>query len=272
MSAVPGALPLLSAHRGGAEGDTRRENTLAALLDAVALDCEYVEVDVQRCRGGVHVLYHDDVVVDGDREVPVSALTFDEFTELADTYLLLDEALDALRGRKKVHLDLKFLSDPDDGGSEGRGHEVELVEHVLSIMGAPNVLVTTLEDESVRAIRAWSRQACPELRVGLSLGRDGAGLGNRELLATRLGEFFPARRIEACDANLVACHKTIAKLRGAAWAARRNLPLLVWTVDDPDDPDELRSWLLDPRAWLITTNFPREAADLRRELARESAV
>ncbi|MGZ4645182.1 MAG: glycerophosphodiester phosphodiesterase [Blastococcus sp.] len=269
MSAVPAALPLLSAHRGGAEGDTRRENTLAALLDAVALDCEYVEVDVQRCRGGVHVLYHDDVVVDGDREVPVSALTFDEFTELADTYLLLDEALDALRGRKKVHLDLKFLSDPDDGGSEGRGHEVELVEHVLSIMGAPNVLVTTLEDESVRAIRAWSRQACPELLVGLSLGRDGAGLGNRELLATRLGEFFPARRIEACDANLVACHKTIAKLRGAAWAARRNLPLLVWTVDDPD---ELRSWLLDPRAWLITTNFPREAADLRRELARESAV
>jgi glycerophosphoryl diester phosphodiesterase len=146
---------------------------------------------------------------------------------------------------------------------------VELVEHVLSIMGPQNVLVTTLEDESVRAIRAWSRMNCPDLLVGLSLGRDGAGLGNRELLATRLGELFPARRIEACDANLVACHKTIAKLRGAAWAARRGLPILVWTVDDPG---ELRTWLLDGRAWMITTNYPREAAELRREIARGSTA
>jgi len=131
------------------------------------------------------------------------------------------------------------------------------------------VVTEDAQDESVRAIRAWSRKNCPDLLVGLSLGRDGAGLGNRELLATRLGEFFPARRIEACDANLVACHKTIAKLRGAAWAARRNLPLLVWTVDDPDD---LRTWLLDGRAWMITTNYPREAAELRREIARESGA
>jgi glycerophosphoryl diester phosphodiesterase len=269
LTGGPHLWPLLSAHRGGAEDDTARENTLAALLDAVELDCEYVEVDVQRCRGGVHVLYHDDVVLDGDQQVPISSLTFDEFVVLADTYLLLDEALDVLRGRKKVHLDLKFLSDPDDGGAEGFGHEVALVEHVLSIMGAENVIVTTLEDESVRAVRAWARKRHPELLVGLSLGRDGAGLGNRELLTTRLGEVFPARRIAACDANLVACHKTIAKLRGAAWAARRNLPLLVWTVDEPGD---LLFWLQDPRAWLITTNFPRRAVELRRELATRAGT
>jgi glycerophosphoryl diester phosphodiesterase len=258
------ALPLVSAHRGGAGDDTSRENTVGALRDALAIDCEYVEFDVQRCKGGVHVLYHDDFVLDGDRRVPVASLTFEEFVAYADTYLLLDDALDVLRGHKKVHLDLKFLSDPEDGGSVAPGHEVALVEHVIGVMGAENVIVTTLEDESVKAVRAWSRERYPDLLVGLSLGRDVAAQGRWKLITTRLGEIFPARRITACDANLVVCHRTLARLWVARWAARRRLPLLVWTVDDPD---ELRAWLGDRRTWMVTTNFPQRAVELRRELA-----
>ena len=259
----PPAGPLLSAHRGGVGDDPGRENTRDALVDAVLLECEYVEIDVQRCRGGAHVVHHDDVVLDGDRQVPISTLTLEEFTELAGPRLMLDEALEVLRGRKKVHLDLKFLSDPDDGGDIGHGHEVELVEQVIDIMGAENVVVTTLEDESVRAIRRWSRTRHPDLLVGLSLGRDVEGPLRWSSLATRIAEVFPGRRVRGCDANLVVCHKAIASLRVAAWAARNGLPLLVWTVDEPR---ELRSWLRDPRVWLITTNFPRRAARLRREL------
>ncbi|MDQ1661485.1 MAG: glycerophosphoryl diester phosphodiesterase [Blastococcus sp.] len=257
------ARPLLSAHRGGAGDDPGRENTRDALVDAVLLECEYVEIDVQRCRGGAHVVHHDDVVMDGDRQVPLSTLTLEEFTELAGPCLLLDEALEVLRGRKKVHLDLKFLSDPGDGGDVGHGHEVELVEHVIEAMGAENVVVTTLEDESVAAIRGWSRSRHPDLLVGLSLGRDVEGPLRWSSLTNLYSELFPARRVRSCDANLVVCNKTIALLRVAGWAARRRLPLLVWTVDEPR---ELRAWLRDPRAWLITTNFPRRAARLRREL------
>jgi glycerophosphoryl diester phosphodiesterase len=263
------ALPLLSAHRGGPGADTDRGNTIKALLEAATLDCEYVEIDVQRCRGGVHVVYHDDYVLDGDRPLSIASLTFDEFRGYADTYLVLDDALQVLRGKKKVHLDLKFLSDPEDGGSAAHGHEVALVEHLISVLGADNVIVTTLEDESVRAIRAWSRERYPDLLVGLSLGRDVSGQGRRRLIATRLGEIFPTRRIRACDANLVVCHRQIAKLRVANWARRWGLPILVWTVDDED---ELRYWLRDGRAWLITTNFPRRAGELRDELRRELAT
>jgi glycerophosphoryl diester phosphodiesterase len=256
--------PLLSAHRGGAGEDRSKENTLGALEYAVTLDVEYVEMDVQRCRGGVHVLYHDDFVLDGDRRVPVASLTFEEFRALADTYLELDDALRVLRGRKKVHLDLKFLSDAEDGGDVPPGHEVALVRHVIAVMGAENVIVTTLEDESVQAVRAWSRGEHPELLVGLSLGRDVSAASPVRRALTRLGEVFPGRRLRRCDANLVVCHKALAKLRVASWARRKGLPLLVWTVDDPE---ELRFWIRDPRSWLITTNHPGRAVDLRRELA-----
>src|SRR6478672_2631667 len=108
-----------------------------------------------------------------------------------------------VRGRKKVHLDLKFLSDPDDGGDIGHGHEVELVEHVIEVMGPENVVVTTLEDESVAAIRGWSRTRYPDLLVGLSLGRDVEGPLRWDSLRVLFAEFFPARRVRSCGANLV---------------------------------------------------------------------
>jgi glycerophosphoryl diester phosphodiesterase len=257
------AWPLLSAHRGGPGPDAGRENTLEAMVEAAELECEYVEFDIQRCRGGVHVLYHDDFVLDGRRRVPIASLTFDEFRTYADTYLLLDDALQIFRDRKKVHLDLKFLSDPEDGGREGHGHEVALVAHVIDVMGAENVIVTTLEDESVRAVRAWSRDRHPGLLVGLSLGRGVSGLGPWGAVRTRLAEAFPGRRLRRCDANLVVCEKTLARFWIAAWARRHGMLLLVWTVDTPR---ELRRWLLDPGVWLVTTNYPRRALALRREL------
>ena len=225
-----------------------------------------MEFDVQRCRDGVHVLYHDDHVLDGGRPVPVAGLTFPEFRRLADTHLLLADALEVLRERKKAHLDLK--SRPGGDGARWPGDDVALVEEVIEALGAENVIVTTLEDESVRAVRAWSRTRYPDLLVGLSLGRDVRGHGLRRAAVTLAGELFPRRRLRRCDANLVVCHRTLARVRIAGWARRRGLPLLVWTVDDPV---ELRRWLADPRAWMVTTNFPRRAVELRHALARADA-
>jgi glycerophosphoryl diester phosphodiesterase len=266
IQASRSAAPLLSAHRGGPGPDASRENTLEAMIEAATLACEYVEFDVQRCRGGIHVLYHDDFVLDGRRRLPIAALTFEEFTKYADTWLLLDDALRIFRDRKKVHLDLKFLSDPEDGGREGHGHEVALVAHVIDVMGAENVIVTTLEDDSVRAVRRWSRDRYPGLLVGLSLGRDVTGRGVAGAVRVRLSEAFPGRRLRRCDANLVVCEKNLARFRVAGWACRHGLPLLVWTVDHPRG---LRRWLRDPRVWLITTNYPRRALRLRDDLYPE---
>lgn len=255
--------PLLSAHRGGAGDDTARENTLGALRDAAGTDCEYVEVDVQRCRDGVHVVHHDAWVRDGSRRVPIASLSFAEFAARAGSHLLLDDALEVLRGRTRVHLDLKFASRPE-AGDVAPAEEVVLVRHVVEVMGAGNVVVTGLDDAAVAAVRNWSRDRHPELLVGLALSRDVGRSGLVALLTGRLGEVLPGRRLRACDANLVVCPRDQARLWGARWAERAGLPLLVWTVDGPA---ALRAWLADDRVWLVTTNFPERALRLRRELA-----
>ncbi len=267
-SAGAGHRPLVSAHRGGAGRDRARENTVVALRHATGLDCEYVEFDVQRCRGGVYVVHHDAHVRVGDRRVPIPSLSFEEFARHAGTFLVLDDALDVLRGRKKVHLDLKFVSDPDDGADAPHGHELGLVRHVVDVMGAENVVVTGLRDAAVGAVREWSRDRHPELLVGLALSRDVGVRGLRKLLAGRLDRVLPGRRLRDSDANLAVCERTQARLWGARWARRRGLPLLVWTVDDPAG---LRAWLGDERTWMVTTNFPERAVALRHELAAAGA-
>ncbi|SEO71885.1 glycerophosphodiester phosphodiesterase [Trujillonella endophytica] len=266
--ATPADLSLVSAHRGGAGRDVARENTLEALRDAARFPCEYVEFDVQRCADGVYVVHHDRHVRSGDRRVPISSLTFGEFTRHAGSYLLLDDALNELRGRKKAHLDCKLVYDTGHGGALPAGSDVLLVRHVVHRMGAENVVVTGLSDAAVRAVRAWSREHCPELRVGLSLSRDVGVRGLVKLVTGRLDEVLPGRRLRASDANLAVCKRTQARLWGARWARRYGLPLLVWTVDDPD---QLRAWLRDERAWMVTTNFPLRAVELRRELAATGA-
>ena len=256
--------PLVSAHRGGAGSDRARENTLEALRDATELDCEYVEFDVQRCRGGVYVLHHDATVRIGDRRVPIPSLSYEEFVQNVGTHLVLDEALDVLRGRKKVHLDLKFVSDLAEAGAVPHGHELALVQHVVDVMGAENVVVTGLRDRAVAAVRDWSRDRHPELLVGIALSRDVGVRGLLKLVTGRLDRVSPDQRLRTSGANLAVCQRTQARLWGARWARSRGLPLLVWTVDDPD---ELRGWLCDERTWMVTTNFPERAVALRSELA-----
>ena len=266
-STADAAPVLVSAHRGGAGRDRARENTLEALREATRIPCEYVEFDVQRCADGVYVVYHDRYVRDGERRVPIASLTFGDFVAHADTYLLLDDALAVLRGRTKAHLDLKLVYDAQ-GGALPLGSEVALVQHVVDVMGAGNVVVTGLSDPSVVAVRAWSRDHCPDLLVGLSLSRDVGVRGLGKLLRGRLDAVLPGRRLRASDANLVVCERVQARLWGARWARRHGLPLLVWTVDDPA---ELRAWLCDERTWMVTTNFPQRAVDLRAELAAAGA-
>ena len=66
---------LVSAHRCGAGGDRALENTRVALENALDLDVDFIEFDVQRCADGVLVLYHDDWMWVEERRVPLAALS-----------------------------------------------------------------------------------------------------------------------------------------------------------------------------------------------------
>lgn len=215
---------LISAHR---------RLTREALEAAVHLGVDYVEFDVQRCADGSLVLNHDPIEV-----APPDAVSY-------------DEALALLAGRARVHLDLKFT---DDG-------VVDAVAEAVGRLGTDRLVVTTLDDRSVAAVRAWSDEHAPALLVGLSLGRGVKGFPVWRQLKVRASEIWPHVRYRHSRANVVVAHHTLARFAVARYARQRGLPLLVWTVDT--EPS-LRYWTRSGRAWLVTTNNPDIALRLRR--------
>ena len=93
-----------------------------------------------------------------------------------------------------------------------------------------------------------------------SLGRSVRRLSWLRRIDVRRSELFPHVRIRHSRANLVVAHHLLAQLGVAAYARRRHLPLLVWTVDSERS---LRHWLRPGRAWLVTTNHPGLALTVR---------
>jgi glycerophosphoryl diester phosphodiesterase len=221
---------LVSAHRGGA-GDVRAaENTLATFEAAIALGCDYVEFDVRFASDGTPVVSHAEVPVGGD-------------------LLALDDVLTLIRGRINAHVDLKE-----------RGREAETVHRIVDALGAGSVVVTTAEDASVRRLVDWAAEHAPGLLVGLSSSPRSAHGRWRRLLA-RVESAFPRTRVRRSRANVVVAHRTVARWSLRAYARRRGLPLLVWTVDRTD---ELDRWMNDPATWMVTTNHPARALAVRR--------
>jgi len=234
---------LVSAHRMGAGGDRSRENTLAALEDAVALGVDYVEFDVWRRDDGSFVVAHDPE---------------------HDAGLSYDTVLAAIGTRALAHIDLKFVS-PGEAYDAGQAWELEAARRAVETLGQDRMIVTTGHDRGVRAVRDWGDTQGLELRVGLSLGTSVRRLSLLRRIDVRRSELFPTVRIRDSRANLVVAHHTLARLGVAAFARRRGLPLLVWTVDTPRG---LRYWLRPGRAWLVTTNQPALAMRVREGVSR----
>lgn len=228
-------MALVSAHRGGAGGDHALENTVAAVESAIAAGCDYVEFDVQVTADGRAVLAHD-APADGDEDAlsPVE----------------LDDVLEAIAGRIRAHVDLKF-----------RGEEAAVVERILARIPVADVIITTAEDASVRRIRRWARDRHPGLLVGLSSSPRAHDGRRRTRWAVLTASFFPRLRVRLSGANLVVAHRTVARLWLRSYARRRGLPLVVWTVDEPA---ELTRWMNDPATWIVTTNYPARAFAARR--------
>src|SRR4051794_5466371 len=210
--------------------------TAADIEAAIAMGADYVEIDVQRCADGSLILHHDPVDV-----APPGTLAY-------------AEALDLLVGRARLHLDLKV-----------QGGEVPIVAQAVARLGADALLVTTLDDDGVRAVRDWADAEGHDLLVGLSLGRGLRDIPVLHAIRVRLTELFPAVRYRRSGANLAVAHHWLARLHVRRFARRHGFPLLVWTVDTEDS---LRYWLKPGRAWLVTTNEPEVALRLRADRIR----
>ncbi len=254
-------MAMVSAHEYGARFGSADGRLSVQFTDALALGADFVEFDVRRTADGVFVVRHDREIFVGGEQRRIDTVTLDELHADGQDVLTYAAALDALHGHASAHIDLK-LSAPARtyDGPDKQTWEVQATALAVAALGADRIVVTTGKDRAVAALVRWSRTACPELLVGLSLGGSRSDWSLRRQVAGRWSEFFPARRVAATGANVLAVNKWLARFGVARWAHRHGLRLLVWTVDDRRG---LRRWLRDPRCWLVTTNNVRVAVRIR---------
>jgi glycerophosphoryl diester phosphodiesterase len=128
------------------------------------------------------------------------------------------------------------------------GHERQAVEQALAALPPERVVVSTMEDVSLAALRG----VFPGVELGLSVGRE----WRRPYVRTRLSEAFPAGRVKACGANFLSVNRRLVPF---GILGRAPLPVWLWTVDEER---ELRRFLRDGRLHALITNRPLRALEL----------
>jgi glycerophosphoryl diester phosphodiesterase len=233
--------PLLFAHRGGAA--LAPENTMEAFRGAVELwGADVLETDVHLSRDGELVVIHDDTVdrtTDGTGRV--SELTWEEL-----------RALDA---------GARFRDLEGRHSRAGTGVRIPRFEEVLDALPEVRINVDAKAPDAARPLVELLNRRGEEHRVlvasefeatrGDRLGYRGAFSATRR----QITRFYLLHRLpfggpwtpttDAFQIPWIWEGRQVTTERFVREAHRRNIPVHVWTVDDPDTMRLLLSWGVD---------------------------
>lgn len=197
MKQIASPRPLAIAHRG-AHRDFP-ENSLPAILRAIDLGAQGIEIDVRATSDGVLVLHHDPDLTDGRPVAEVTALDVTR-RELAPGIRIprLEEILEAVAGRAILFIETKVA-----------GIELPLIRAVRS--NRADSAIHSFHHETIQNIK----KTMPAIRAGiLTSGRAPSALA--AAIATRADDIW--REIADVDATLVVeCHRLGKQV--IAWTA-----------------------------------------------------
>ena len=227
--------PWIIAHRGASA--VRRENTLAAFVQAAELGADAVEFDVRRTADGHLVVHHDAAIPEVGVIVQMSR---DEIAARAPWVPELSEAIEACNG---MWMNIEIKNSPFDPDWDPGETVVEAVlEHLALTHQADRVLISSFNPGT--AARAAGR--LPGLQTGLLTDQ----------AIDPLSSVAPA-----AAAGHATINPHVETLRGenaaklVGLAAADHLGVVPWTVDDPDEITRLA----DAGVAGIITNVPDAA-------------
>lgn len=233
------------AHRGWS--GKAPENTMAAIRLALAEPAiGGMEIDVQLSRDGVPVLIHDFTL---DRTTTGSGLvmdhTLEELRELdagiwfdekfaGERIPTLEEALQAVKGRCTLNIELKATSDMYPGIAE---KVLELLERYEM---KDEVYITSFDHDLIRQVRQLDAQVVTGLIV----------LGRPVLMLEQL---------EAAGANILSMGYPYLTRELACEALEKGYKVIAWTIDEPRDMQIVMSWHPEVQ---VCTNHPDRMLEL----------
>ncbi|MDH4617514.1 glycerophosphodiester phosphodiesterase family protein [Brevibacillus sp. AY1] len=233
------------AHRGWS--GKAPENTMAAIRLALAEPAiGGMEIDVQLSRDGVPVLIHDFTL---DRTTSGSGLVMDHTLEelrqldagiwfdekFAGEHIpTLEEALQAVKGRCTLNIELKATSDMYPGIAE---KVLELLERYEM---KDEVYITSFDHDLIRQVRQLDAQVVTGLIV----------LGRPVLMLEQL---------EAAGANILSMGYPYLTRELACEALEKGYKVIAWTIDEPRDMQIVMSWHPEVQ---VCTNHPDRMLEL----------
>ena len=234
---APGQL-LRIAHRGAS--GTTPELTRAAFLRALELGVDMIELDVQLTKDGYLVVIHDhDLKRTTGDSGRVRERTLAEIKQLdagswfdprfkGESILSLEEVIEVVGRRAMLNVEIK--SPPGDWSSTAL-KTVAVLTHA-GLLGT--TVISSFEMQALQKVRELS----PAARLGVLWHQpdfDDAWTWARELAAW---SFHPWSKVLAED--------------GVAEAHRRGLRVLTWTVNDPEEIEQMVGFGVDG----IISDFP----------------
>ena len=242
--------PFLRIGHSGAAGHAPA-NTIRSMAMALQMGVDMVEFDVRRCKDDL-VLLHDDSLVDfGDHRALVSESSLAELRHLdaePDCFIsTLAEALDLLKGRVLINVDLKAT-----------GYEEAVVEQVNAKGMGGDTLYSTLYPSSLRHIR----QIDPLAITGLSYPEDRGNASGKPYLQPAVTAAIALMRLAlpsrvlsmmaGAHANAVMLYHKVVSERTVKKVKAVGGKVFVWTVDEPGRIRELYGMGVNG----VTTNRP----------------
>ena len=226
--------PLIIAHRGASA--LAPENTLAAFKKAIEDGAEGIEFDVRLAKDGVPVVFHDSKLYRlGRTEGRVSDFTSKELQKLdvgswfnankspqlngkfaPETIPTLSQVLEFLNDYKGlIYIELKC-----------KDAEIEtLVKEVCRLItNSPlisNILVKSFKLEVIPSIRRY----CPDVKTG--------ALFAPKIMTILRKEKHLVKIAHEIGADHLSLHFSLATRKLMEKAAKRNLPVTIWTADNP---------------------------------------
>ncbi len=230
---------LLVAHRGAPA--LARENTIESFERAIGLGADMIEFDVRETKDRILIVYHDERI-EGRL---IKELTYEEISRIAKgqgfSVPTLEQVLERTAGRIRLDVEMK----------EG-GYERDIAELLLKYLKKDQFVVTSFYDSCVKRIKEMD----PDIKTGLILGVSRP----KNLLSTRLSEFFPHKRYREAKADFLLPHWKLLWFGFLRRTEREKIPVLVWVVNEEK---MIRRLLNDPRVDGIITDNLELAISLR---------
>jgi glycerophosphoryl diester phosphodiesterase len=227
-------------------GALARPNTLESFELAMRLGVDIVEFDVLPCRDAL-VLSHDERLHLAGKSVRLVDLAYDELYTVDPSLAKFSDAIDLIRGRALMNVDLKSL-----------GYEQPAVELLRDKHALGEAMFSTTHATSLVKIRALE----PEARTSISYPRDRGNAARRPRLKhvvltalramKRTLPYRITRIMHRSHASMTTLNHFVISRATVERVHRIGGQVIAWTVDDLPTMRKLMAMGVDG----ITSNRP----------------